>query len=198
MKNIIYHQKISQVTENSLLHLYCNIAASKRFTPRVQRNAILIKWLKPKIKHPAYKPIKNELKRMIMIGREKLGDLERQLEELRLMAALYAENMNDGQKLFDLVNWLYNEHGIESELFGVDEDPAQGNNIVYILSDHIKHCFDDRGQQVAPVSLFIRGDVYLKLPQLVEESGMFSATVSEQCDSQQQIHIQVHPLQPSS
>ncbi|MCD9496716.1 DUF2913 family protein [Photobacterium carnosum] len=44
-----YYQQLSSVIDNALLHLYCQIAITKRFVPIAQRNMILNHFLKPKI-----------------------------------------------------------------------------------------------------------------------------------------------------
>lgn len=91
------HQQLTLVIENGLLHLYCTVAASTGFTPREQRNTILAKWLKPKLKNPAYKPIKGELKRMVLVTKRKDGDLEGKLHELYRMAVRYQQDLNDAK-----------------------------------------------------------------------------------------------------
>ncbi|MBY3790039.1 DUF2913 family protein [Photobacterium carnosum] len=49
MSKTQYYQQLSSVIDNALLHLYCQIAITKRFVPIAQRNMILNHFLKPKI-----------------------------------------------------------------------------------------------------------------------------------------------------
>ncbi|MGR5205261.1 DUF2913 family protein, partial [Photobacterium damselae] len=60
-----YHALLSELIENSLLHLYGQVSASSRFVPTHKRNEILVRFLKPKVKQPQFKLVKTEIKRML-------------------------------------------------------------------------------------------------------------------------------------
>ena len=76
MSKTQYYQQLSSVIDNALLHLYCQIATTERFVPIAQRNTILNRFLKPKIKDLRYKTIKGDIKRMVQIGQRPGGNLE--------------------------------------------------------------------------------------------------------------------------
>ncbi len=69
------------------------------------------------------------------------------------MANDYKESINDAQRLYDLLNHLFDEHGFDSRLFHEGEKTEP--EIIYILKDHLEHCFEEGGEQIAPVSLLI-------------------------------------------
>ncbi|WP_232576511.1 DUF2913 family protein [Photobacterium carnosum] len=70
-----YYQQLSSVIDNAQLHLYCQIATTERFVPITQRNTILNRFLKPKIKDLRYKTIKGDIKRMVLIEQQPGGNI---------------------------------------------------------------------------------------------------------------------------
>lgn len=148
-----YHQQLSTLIDNALLHLYSQVAISHRFVPTAKRNTLLCQFLKPKIKQPQHKAIKGDIKRMVIAGQKADANLELRLEELRKMANDYKASVNDAQRLYDLLNILFDEHGFDSRLFKEDEQTEP--EIIYVLLDHLEHCFEYDGKQTAPVSLLI-------------------------------------------
>ncbi|WP_369686431.1 DUF2913 family protein [Photobacterium leiognathi] len=65
-----YYQLLSELLDNSLLHLYCNISSTTRFTPVHRRNEILVRFIKEKSKEMHYRPLKTEIKRMLLLGKK--------------------------------------------------------------------------------------------------------------------------------
>ncbi|QOI95889.1 DUF2913 family protein [Aeromonas salmonicida] len=187
-----HHQQLTNVIENSLLHLYSTIAASHGFVPLAARNAILARWLKPKIKETGYKGVKGEIKRMLLVTKRKDGDLESKLNELYSLAVKYDQNINDAQKLFDLLNLLHEQHQIDSRLFDESKSSTK-DNMIYILRDHIEHCFTDSGEQVAPVSLLIRKTENIELTDIINATRLFHAELKEHDSESNQAHIVLHP-----
>ncbi|WP_428470623.1 DUF2913 family protein [Photobacterium angustum] len=47
-----YHQQLSTLIDNALLHLYSHVAISRRFVPTAKRNTLLCQYLKPKLNPP--------------------------------------------------------------------------------------------------------------------------------------------------
>ncbi|WP_245823695.1 DUF2913 family protein [Photobacterium proteolyticum] len=134
-----FEQLLSEVIENSLLHLYTHVAISDRFVPLEKRNALLCKFLKPKIKQPCYKPIKGEIKRMVLAGHGKGADLEAKLNELNVMAIDHrARNSDDAHRLYELLNFLLKEYGFDSRMF--DESSKAEPDVIYVLQDHLINC----------------------------------------------------------
>ncbi|MFC1502792.1 DUF2913 family protein [Pseudomonadota bacterium] len=186
-----YHQLLSDVIENSLLHLYGQLAINKRFVPTDKRNDILKKFLKPKVNHPRYKTIKGDIKRMILAGKRKDGDLEAKLNELYDMVLVYQNKTNGAQKLYDLLNILFNEHQFDSRLF--DESVKSEPEVIYVLKDHLVNCFNDSGQQIAPVSLLIESARGPSLIEIINDTNLFLAELKGLNESTWQVHIELHP-----
>ncbi|WP_318452644.1 DUF2913 family protein [Photobacterium leiognathi] len=188
-----YHQQLSTLIDNALLHLYSQVAISHRFVPTAKRNTLLCQFLKPKIKQPQHKAIKGDIKRMVIAGQKAGANLELKLEELRKMANDYKASVNDAQRLYDLLNILFDEHGFDSRLFKEDEQTEP--EIIYVLQDHLEHCFENDGKQTAPVSLLIE---FVKntpdtLITLINQTRLFIAALHEHNSETKQTHIQLHP-----
>ena len=188
-----YHQQLSTLIDNALLHLYSQVAISRRFSPTAKRNTLLCQYLKPKIKQPQHKAIKGDIKRMVIAGQKAGVNLELKLDELRKMANDYEASMNDIQRLYDLLNILFDEHGFDSRLFKEGEQTEP--EIIYVLQDHIAHCFESDGKQTAPVSLLIE---FVKntpdtLVNLINQTQLFIASLYEHNSETKQTHIQLHP-----
>ena len=188
-----YYQQLSSVIDNALLHLYCQIAITERFVPIAQRNTILSRFLKPKIKNAHYKIIKGDIKRMVLISQRPEGNIEAKLNELRKMAMEYKDKMNGAQHLYDLLNHLFDDHGFDSRLF--DNGEITEKEVIYIIKDHIENCFELDGQQIAPISLCIQFEKNTPdmLLALINHTSLFIAEVKEYNADNQQTHILLHP-----
>lgn len=188
-----YHHLLSSTVENALLHLYCHVSSSTRIIPTPKRNLILCKYLKPKIKQPKYKLIKGELKRMVLAGQHPNANLEAKLNELHQVALYHQNKTHNAQSLYDLLNTLYEKHGIDSRLF--DSNDQLLPDVIYILQEHLEHCFDKHGHQVAPISLLIelQSEKLDVLMTLIQEYSSFNVEVKEFNERQQQAHILLHP-----
>nr|WP_245823698.1 DUF2913 family protein [Photobacterium proteolyticum] len=187
-----FEQLLSEVIENSLLHLYSHVALSDRFVPLEKRNALLCKFLKPKIKQPCYKPVKGEIKRMVLAGHGKGADLEAKLNELNVVAIEHrARNSDDAHRLYELLNFLLKEHGFDSRMF--DESARAEPDVIYVLQDHLINCFEANGKQIAPVSLLIESERSEALVGCINETKLFLAELEEINEVNCQRHILLHP-----
>ncbi|WP_305812826.1 DUF2913 family protein [Photobacterium leiognathi] len=188
-----YHQQLSTLIDNTLLHLYSHVAISRRFVPTAKRNTILCQYLKPKIKQPQHKSIKGDIKRMVIAGQKAGANLELKLEELRKMANDYKESINDAQRLYDLLNHLFDEHGFDSRLFHEGEKTEP--EIIYILKDHLEHCFEEGGEQIAPVSLLIEFEQNTPdiLINIINQTCLFCASLHEHNTETKQTHVHLNP-----
>jgi hypothetical protein len=65
--------------------------------------------------------------------------------------------------------------------------------IIYILADHIEHCFSDEGKQIAPVSLLIETTRLTVLLNAIERYPAFSYELHEWNEQTKQAHILLHP-----
>lgn len=192
MSENFYHDVLSDVVDNALLHLYCKVSASVRFVPTIKRNEILVRYLKPKLKSPKYKPIKVELKTMIGIGRNREGNLEKKLLELNQLANKHRQKATDAHLLFQLMELLDTEYKFASKLF--NPDVLSVSDVIYILPEHIDNCFTDEGKQVAPVSLFIESDRTKELLLAINNSELFYTELKEWNELKKQAHILLHPM----
>ncbi|MGF1872027.1 DUF2913 family protein [Photobacterium indicum] len=168
-------QLITSTIENTLLHLYGVLAQSTRFVPITKRNDILVRYLKPKIKHPKYKAIKTEIRAMLAIARKNNGNLEQKLWELNKEATKYTFSGNDLQPLFELLTDIHHTHHFESML--LNKDKSIETDIIYINNEHFQQNFTDEGQQIAPLSLFITSSRTAELIDLINQSPGFKATL---------------------
>ncbi|PSB88739.1 hypothetical protein C5F63_07080 [Photobacterium damselae subsp. damselae] len=192
MSNNPYHALLSDVVDNALLHLYSEVSTSARFVPTIKRNKILVRYLKPKFKSPKYKLVKAELKTMIGIGRNQEGNLEVKLIELNQLANKHRQDTTDAYSLFQLMGLLNTEYDFDSKLF--NPDVISVADVIYILPDHIEHCFSDDGIQVAPISLFIESERVQELLAAIQDSKLFMAEMTEWNDLKKQAHILLHPI----
>ncbi|WP_039949227.1 DUF2913 family protein [Vibrio ichthyoenteri] len=184
-----YYRNLHTTVSNALLHLLCQVSASSRYCPISTRNDILIKYLKPKIKDPRLANIKKDVKLMLAAARNKQGNLERKLYELNEQAR--KTKLAGAEKLYSLLVYLYDDEGLESRLFeeGVEAEPG----IIYMLEDHIDHCFSEDGAQKAPVSILIQLERAPELIDAINKHGWFTAEMNEWNDTTYQAHILIHP-----
>jgi len=113
LKDYQYHLTLNELVTHTRLHVAMLNAASKKHVPIATSNAQYIKYLKPKQKQAKWKPVKNEIKWLINIGR-KNGDLGQKLEELNRITSDYLYNTVD--RLFDLLNEIEAEHTWDSTM----------------------------------------------------------------------------------
>ena len=192
MNELIYHDLMNNLVDNALLHLYFSVQESTRFIPVPTRNEILVRYLKPKLKDSHYRQVKRELRNMLSIGRKTKGDLEAKLVELRKLYQRLEKNITDAQKLFDLLEILRCEQGLESRFINEDERRVPG--FIYMLQEHVEHGFNEAGEQVAPVSLFLESDKVCGLVEAIKQTGLFSAEMEQINEETQQGHILLHPI----
>lgn len=187
-------QLLSTTIENALLCLYISVSNSTGFVPFEKRNLIISRFLKPKLKDSRYKSIKKELKQILIIARASNGNLEDKLWELNMLSLKHVQKLDDATKLFDQLNYLHDTHDIDAKLFTEQQPDTPEENVIYVLPEHIEHCFDNNGIQIAPLSLFIHGAKAAALPNLINGHSLFFAELKEFNDSRQQAHILLHPL----
>ena len=63
-----------------------------------------------------------------------------------------------------------------------------------MLQEHIEHGFNEAGEQVAPVSLFLESDKVCGLVEAIKQTGLFSAEMQQINEETQQGHILLHPI----
>ncbi|MFN3018433.1 DUF2913 family protein [Vibrio coralliilyticus] len=188
-KDFEYFYRLSTLVTDALLHLLCRVAASQRHVPVAKRNEILVKFLKKKLNDKAFANIKKDIKLMIRVGRDKHGNLEQKLYELHDRAS--RTKVGGVERLYQLLNTLHDEKGIDSRLFEEGTVPEPG--VVYMLEEHIENGFDGANDQVAPISLLYQSEDAKELASWVDERSQFSSEIKEWNESNHQIHIVLHP-----
>lgn len=185
------HNSMAEITENSLLHLYMRKISIGRVIPTNQRNEILVKFLKLKLKQQRYKSIKRDVKQLIHYSRGKGNDLEMKICELNTLTSDFKKN-NDLQRFFDLLSKLEAEYEFSSHLS--KESQKREAEVVYIIQDHLENCFNYSGQQIAPVSLLMESKRCTNLVAAITAIGLFEPELKEFKESTSEAHIILHPL----
>ena len=65
--------------------------------------------------------------------------------------------------------------------------------MLYLLPEHIEDCFDEEGNQVAPISVLLESFKHNEIMGLVESAGAFKVGLVEVNEANQQAHYQLHP-----
>ena len=180
--------------DNGLLHLYLTAAETSRFTPKVRRNEILVRYLKPMIKDKRYQGSKKEIRSLLALGRTASCDLEAKLIELHNISLRYDKNTTDAKGLFDLLTIIERELNIPTIFLDWISDVKRGSNIIYMVQEHVENSFIESGEQVAPVSLFLESDHVTKLVDLINDTGLFLVKMEQHNLATKQGHIVLHPL----
>ncbi|WP_227992832.1 MULTISPECIES: DUF2913 family protein [Shewanella] len=186
-----FNTLVSDLVDNALLHLYFSVEETSRFIPMSKRNEILVRYLKPKLKDNHYRQIKRELRGLLAIGRSAKGDLETRLVEVRKVYQDPEKRSTDVHKLFDLLKILRCEQGLGNQL--VNENDEGVAEFIYMLEEDVAHAFNQVGEQVAPVSLFLGSNRIHDVIEVVERTGVFSAELQPLTEDTQQGHILLHP-----
>ena len=183
-----YYRCLHRLITHSLLHLYFQLETSPRFVPVVKRNDILLRYLKPKLKHKNYALVKKDLRVMLQIARRPNGNLEQKLWALNGMSLKH--KVVGAEKLYTLLVHLYDTQGLESRLF--EEGDSTEPSVLYLLASHIDEAFQD-GEQCASISMLIEWHDAPSLIEVIEASGLFHAELKEWNEVTKQAHILLHP-----
>lgn len=189
-KDFEYYHKLHNTITHALLYLRFQILVNERFIPIKSRNELLVKFLKPKLNDKALSCIKKDVRLMISTARKKGGNLELKLYDLNEKAN--QTTLAGTDKLYSLLVYLYDEEKLESRL--VDEKKEAEPNVLYMIEDHIGHCFDDDGKQIAPLSMLIQSKRAPGLIDVINQHGWFVAEMKEWNELTHQAHIIVHPM----
>lgn len=186
------HDLINHLVDNALLHLYLTVSDTSRFMPVSKRNELLVRYLKPKLKDSRYRPMKNELRSLLAIGRHPQGQLETKLLALKTVQLTAVQEMTDAKRLFDLLEILSQEHGLDSRFVG--EIQSRRSGFIYLLQEHVEHGFSQAGEQILPVSLFLDEDKVNTLLTVINQTGLFLAERQPYKGEVNRGHILLHPV----
>ncbi|MEK2145959.1 DUF2913 family protein [Vibrio parahaemolyticus] len=185
-----YHKLLKSTFESALLHLYFKVSASQSFVKEVQRNKILIDFLKPKLREQRYSLIKKKLK-AICLMKNKFGSIEKHLNGI-VQQYSSIKSKNDVDKLYNLLE-QFEKAGFDTKL--IEETPTQNQDVVYLDRAHINNCFDDvDNHQIAPISLLIHTEQLDKFTQCLDEQIHFKYEIFQVNESLKNYHYRLHPL----
>ncbi|GIU15916.1 DUF2913 family protein [Shewanella sp. MBTL60-007] len=187
-----YNELLKNVVSSALLHLYLTADESSRFIPMAQRNSLLVRYLKPKLKLPSYRRIKNELRKLVAIGRSENESLESKLNELNQLYVQRESTPNDADKLFNLLELLRSEHGLGSRFVFESERRVAG--FIYLLQEHVVFAFGNSGRQLSPISLFLESEKAIGLVDIINQTKLFKAEMKQFNRDLKQGHIILHPF----
>ena len=126
---------------------------------------------------------------MVSTARKKGANLERKLYELNDQAN--QTKIAGAEKLYSLLVYLHDKKGLESRLF---EDEAKTEfGVIYMLEDHLEHCFDENSNQIAPISMLVQLERAHDLIDIINKHGGFTAEMKEWNSTSYQAHLIIHP-----
>nr|WP_285229735.1 DUF2913 family protein [Motilimonas eburnea] len=180
-----------QLVMNCLLHLYLDVASSHGYVPMAKRNTIIIKFLKTRLAQSAYQPVKKSGRTLLAQCRRANANAEKEL--LTLYQTYHPKSeLNDCDRLYALLSKMDIEYGIQSDLVQDSEAPKVAD-VLYLLPEHIEHCFDDASNQIAPISVLLESRKHREIMRLVEGAGAFKVGLVEENQQAKQAHYQLHP-----
>ena len=147
--------------------------------------------MKAKLAQSEYQVAKKFLKTLLAECRRPNKNAEQELLKLYQIYHPLKEQ-NDCDRLYALLSKMDSDHGIQSDLVQAPE-AAKLADVLYLLPEHIEHCFDDASNQIAPISVLIESDKHYEIMRLVSESSDFQVSLVEANDEVKQAHYQLHP-----
>ena len=153
------NQLLSELAVHALLHLHFKIHASSHDLSLKERNVLLQKWLKPKLKSHRYRLIKKPLKYLTQQAKGEKGNLEALLD--RCVDANKPSNAHpDLDSYLLLINEIEKKLGttvLLSRPEDVDLSYDQHGCLLCVLSDNLNQHFDNNNALIAPISMLFRG-----------------------------------------
>ena len=185
--------QLTDIVQNTLLHLYLSVSQTHSFVPAHTRNQIITKYLKPKLKLPQFKAVKSEIKTLVLVGKKKNADLEAKLLELR--DVLEKKNTGgavpkaDVDRLFAYLAVLDEQHNIDSKMS--DENIPLVSDCLYLYQHELEQNINENGMITAPLNMLIQSDHVDTLMSVVRAFD-FQIT-SQGVDAAQSLHrLQLH------
>ncbi|MBE8232238.1 MAG: DUF2913 family protein [Endozoicomonadaceae bacterium] len=183
--NISYPQLVKNFAEK-LIFLYLECAETARFVTLKKRNELLVKYLKPMVKSNEYKPLRKDIKTLLLLARKNNGNVENQLIRLRSLVDKFD---NDVEFFYSLLSQIEETLNLPSRIFDKSK-PAEKHH-VYVLGEHIDHAFSDEGEQIAPLALVVNSKRWTEIGNEVEKHGHFISEVSDSTPEKATIFL--HP-----
>ncbi len=171
-----YPSTVKNFCDSSLLHLYLSCSETTRFVPIHRRNEWLLKYLKPQLNKSEYKPLKKDIKSLLLLGKQRTADLEKQLLKLR---GLVDNFDNDVEQFYSLLSVFEDELHLPSSL---QRNPSLKEQIC-ISEQSIDAGFDKSGSQIAPLCITVYSSQWPEIDELVQKHGWFRLEVKETTSS---------------
>lgn len=172
-KDFLYYTTLRDLVTFSLLHVLMEASISPRRIPRTTRNEMFIRFLKPKLKQSRWKPVKNEIKRLLEIARHKTGHLEERLYELNKKAQ---ESSLGAHQFYDLLVHLNETENFGSLLY-TEGDELEAD-ILYIREKELTDCFNSL-RQIKPLSMTVRTERIETLLRCIDKTPAFYSEIQE-------------------
>ncbi len=170
--NKFYPGTIKTFCDSSLLHLYISCSETTRFVPVQRRNELLLKYLKPQLNKSEYKPFKKDIKTLLILGKQRTADLEKQIIKLR---GLVDKIDNDVEQFYSLLGVLEDELKLQNNL---QRNPNLKEQVC-ISAQSIDSGFDSLGCQTAPINIDVYSSSWPKIEELVKKQGCFRLEIKE-------------------
>lgn len=165
--------ELKNIVDNSLLHLYMNIADSGKFVTVPARNKIIKTFLTPKLKVTEHRLVKSEVKKILRAAKSKKGNLEGLLVKMCDALGKIAKT-TQLHHLVALLDLLFEEHQIDTKFTSGE---SLESDVLYILNDDIKVTFTRDGEQMMPLPMIIKSKRTSLFIETINNVGGFTATL---------------------
>ncbi|MFA0602990.1 DUF2913 family protein, partial [Vibrio sp. 10N.222.49.E4] len=108
-RNLKHYQALDALATHALLALYCTMSEQGGFWTVKRRNERLVKFIKPKVKHPQFSTCKPEIKTMLSIGRSPIGNLEQKLWDVNRLNLEYQAKFSQADELYIMLSGLFEQ-----------------------------------------------------------------------------------------
>ncbi|KAB0482430.1 DUF2913 family protein [Vibrio chagasii] len=170
-KNLKHYQALDMLVTNALLTLYCTMSNKGGYWTTKRRNELLVKCIKPKLKMKQFATCKNEIKTMICIGRDAVGNLEKKLWDVNALNLDYQSKFSQADELYIMFSSLHEKHKFPSMMNNTSQYKEM--DTLYITQEDIEDVFDGVNNQIKPLPLTVKTNRLNELIRAVEENGTY-------------------------
>ncbi|MCF7498012.1 DUF2913 family protein [Vibrio sp. L5-1] len=186
-RNLKHYQAFDEIVTNALLALYLTISQQGGYWTAKRRNEFLVKFIKPKIKHPQFSICKNELKTMLSIGRSATGNLEEKLWNANQMNLEYQAKFSQADELYIMLTELFEQHQFPSMLENLEKEMER--DTLYMKEKSIEQGFDEDNNQIKPLPMKVKTHRLEALIEALQAKGFYRVEVDHEDEV---IHLLLH------
>ncbi|PML40329.1 DUF2913 family protein [Vibrio sp. 10N.261.52.A1] len=188
-RNLKHYQALDALATHALLALYCTMSKQGGFWTVKRRNERLVKFIKPKVKQPQFSTCKPEIKTMLSIGRNPIGNLEQKLWDVNRLNLEYQAKFSQADELYIMLSGLFEQHQFPSML----EDIEKGLEVdtLYMKEKGIENGFDEDNNQIKPLAMTVKTHRLKALIEAVQANGIYRVEV-DHVDEHEVIHLLLH------